>query len=52
MSVFESNAAAEQSLAGQSSNTVSALGMLDSRDVSAAGDANAILSGSIANTVP
>ncbi len=52
MSVFESTVAAEQSLAGQSSNTVSALGMLESTGVTAAGDANAILTGSIANTVP
>jgi hypothetical protein len=50
--VFQSNVAAEQSLAGQSSNTVSALGMLDSRGVTATGNANAVLSGSIANTVP
>jgi hypothetical protein len=51
-SVFESSVAAEQSLAGQSSNTISALGMLDSADVSAAGNANAALTGTIANTVP
>jgi hypothetical protein len=51
-SVFESTVAAEQSLAGQSSNTVNALGMLDSSGVSAVGNANAIVSGSIGNTVP
>ena len=51
-SVFDSTVAAEQSLAGQSSNTVSALGMLGSSGVSATGNANAVLSGSIANTVP
>ena len=51
-SVFESSVAAEQSLAGQSSNSVSALGMLGSSGVSATGNANAVLSGSIANTVP
>jgi hypothetical protein len=52
MSVFESSVAAEQSLAGQSSNSVNALGMLGSADVSAAGNANAALTGSIGNTVP
>ncbi len=51
-SVFESSVAAEQSLAGQSSNTISALGMLDSAGVAATGNANAALSGAIANTVP
>ncbi len=52
MSVFESNAAAEQGLAGQSSNTVNALGMLDSAGVSATGNANTIVSGTLSNTVP
>ena len=52
MSVFESNAAAEQSLTSGASNSVNALGMLNSTDVTAAGNANAIVSGSIANTVP
>ena len=52
MSVFESNVAAEQSLAGASSNSVSALGMLDSSGVTASGNANAMLSGSVANSVP
>jgi hypothetical protein len=51
-SVFDSTVAAEQSLAGQSSNTVSALGMLDSTGVTAMGNANAVLTGSIGNTVP
>jgi hypothetical protein len=51
-SVFESTVAAEQSLAGQSSNTVSALGLLGSTGVTAAGNANAVLTGSIGNTVP
>ena len=51
-SVSNSTMAAEQSLAGQSSNTVNALGMLDSSGVTASGNANAMLSGSIANTVP
>ena len=51
-SVFESSVAAEQSLAGQSSNTVSALGMLGSTGVAATGNANAVLTGSIGNTVP
>jgi hypothetical protein len=52
MDVFESSVAAEQSLAGQSSNTVSALGMLGSTGVAATGNANAVLTGSIGNTVP
>jgi hypothetical protein len=52
MSVFESNVAAEQSLAGQSSNTVNALGLLGSSGVSATGNANAMVSGTLANTVP
>jgi hypothetical protein len=52
MSVFESSVAAEQGLAGQSSNTVNALGLLGSEAVTAAGNANAVLSGSIANSVP
>jgi hypothetical protein len=51
-SVFESSVAAEQGLAGQSSNTVNALGMLGSSGVAATGNANAVLSGSIANSVP
>ncbi len=52
MSVFESTVTAEQGLAGQSSNTVNALGMLDSAGVTATGNANALLTGSIDNTVP
>ena len=52
MDVFESSVAAEQSLAGQSSNSVNALGMLDSSGVTATGNANAVLTGSIGNTVP
>jgi hypothetical protein len=51
-SVFDSTVTAEQGLAGQSSNTVSALGMLDSAGVTATGNANAVLTGSIANSVP
>jgi hypothetical protein len=51
-SVSNSTMAAEQSLAGVSSNTVSALGMLDSSGVTATGNANAVLTGSIANSVP
>jgi hypothetical protein len=51
-SVFESSVAAQQGLAGQSSNTVNALGMLGAEGVSATGNANAMLSGSIANSVP
>ena len=51
-SVSNSTMTAEQSLAGQSSNTVSALGMLDSSGVTATGNANAVLTGTIANTVP
>jgi hypothetical protein len=50
--ISNSTMAAEQSLAGQSSNTVSALGMLDSRGVTATGNATTMLSGSVDNTVP
>jgi hypothetical protein len=52
VSTFTSNATATQNLAGQSSNTVNALGLLGSTGVSAAGNANSILTGTIANTVP
>ena len=51
-SVSNSTMTAEQSLAGQSSNTVNALGMLDSAGVTASGNANAVLTGSIGSTVP
>ncbi len=51
-SVFNSNASATQTLGGQSSNTVNALGLLGSTGVSAMGNANAIVTGTIANTVP
>jgi hypothetical protein len=51
-SVSNSTMAAEQGLAGVSSNTVNALGMLDSTGVTATGNANAVLTGSIANGVP
>jgi hypothetical protein len=51
-SVSNSTMTAEQSLAGQSSNTVNALGMLDSAGVTATGNANAVLTGTIANSVP
>ena len=49
---FNSDATATQELAGQSSNTVNALGMLGSSGVSATGNANAVLTGSISNAVP
>ena len=49
---FTSDATAAQDLAGQSSNTLNALGLLNSTNVTATGDANAIVSGSITNTVP
>jgi hypothetical protein len=52
VSTFTSNATATQNLAGQSSNTVNALGMLGSTGVSATGNANSVLTGTIANTVP
>ncbi|HEX6015469.1 MAG TPA: hypothetical protein VFY87_27450 [Geminicoccaceae bacterium] len=52
VSTFTSNATATQNLAGQSSNTVNALGLLGSTGVSATGNANAVLTGTIANTVP
>jgi hypothetical protein len=51
-SVFDSSVAAEQGLAAESSNMVNALGMLDSSGVSATGNANSVLTGTIANTVP
>ena len=51
-STFNSEVTAAQDLAGQSSNTVNALGMLGSSGVTATGNANAVLSGSIANSVP
>jgi hypothetical protein len=51
-SVFNSEATALQELNGQSSNTVNALGMLGSSGVTATGNANAVLTGSIGNTVP
>jgi hypothetical protein len=47
-----STMAAEQSLAGRLSNTVHVPGLLGLQGVAVAGDANAIVSGSIANTVP
>jgi hypothetical protein len=51
-SVSNSTMAAEQSLAGVSSNTVSALGMLDSSGVTATGNANTVLTGTVDNIVP
>jgi hypothetical protein len=51
-SVFNSDATAAQDLAAESTNSVSALGMLDSRGVTAAGDANALLTGTVDNIVP
>jgi hypothetical protein len=51
-SITSSTMAAEQSLAGQSSNTVNALGLLGSSGVSATGNANAMVTGTLANTVP
>lgn len=52
VSTFESNASATQSLGGQASNTVNALGMLGSSGVSATGNANALMTGTITNAVP
>jgi hypothetical protein len=51
-STFNSDATAAQGLAAESTNSVNALGMLGSSGVSAVGNANAVLTGSIANTVP
>ena len=51
-SVSNSTMAAEQSLAAGSTNSVNALGMLGSSGVTATGNANAVLTGSIGNTVP
>ena len=51
-SVFNSDATAAQDLAAESTNTVSALGMLDSRGVTASGNASAVLTGTVDNIVP
>lgn len=52
VSTFESNTSAMQSLSGQSSNTVSALGMLGASGVSATGNANALVTGTSTNNTP
>jgi hypothetical protein len=51
-STFNSAATAAQDLTAESTNSINALGMRDSRGVTATGNANTMLSGSIANTVP
>jgi hypothetical protein len=51
-SVFKSDATAAQDLAAESTNSVNGMGMLGSTDVSATGNANAVLTGTIANSVP
>ncbi len=51
-SVFNSDATAAQNLAAESTNSVSALGMLDSRGMTASGNANAVLTGTVDNIVP
>jgi hypothetical protein len=51
-STFNSDATAAQDLAGQSSNTINALGMLGSSGVTATGNANAVLTGTVDNIVP
>jgi hypothetical protein len=51
-SMSNSVTTAAQDLAAGSTNSVNALGMLDSTGVTAAGNANAVLTGSIGNTVP
>ena len=51
-STFNSDAMAAQDLAAGSTNSVSALGMLGSANVSATGNANAVLTGTVDNIVP
>ena len=51
-SVSESAATAAQDLAAESINSVNALGMLESTGVTATGDANAVLTGTVDNIVP
>ena len=51
-SVFNSDATAAQNLAAESVNSVNALGMLDSTGVTASGNANTVLTGTVDNTVP
>ncbi len=51
-SVFNSDVTAAQNLAAESINSVNALGMLESTGVTATGDANAVLTGTVDNIVP
>ena len=51
-SVFNSDATAAQNLAAESTNTVSALGLLGSSGVTALGNANTVLTGTVDNIVP
>jgi hypothetical protein len=51
-SVFNSDATAAQNLAAESVNSVNALGMLDSTGVTASGNANTVLTGTVDNIVP
>jgi hypothetical protein len=51
-SVFNSDATAAQNLAAESVNSVNALGMLDSTGVTASGNANTVLTGTVNNIVP
>ena len=50
--VFSSDATAAQNLAAESVNSVNALGMLESTGVTASGNANAVLTGTVDNIVP
>ena len=51
-STFNSDATATQNLTAGSTNSVSALGMLESTGVTATGNANALLTGTVENIVP
>ena len=51
-SVFNSDATATQNLAAESINSVNALGMLESTGVTATGNANTVLTGTVDNIVP
>ena len=51
-SVSNSDATAAQNLAAESVNSVNALGMLESTGVTATGNANTVLTGTVDNIVP
>ena len=51
-STFNSDATATQNLTAGSTNSVNALGLLESTGVTATGNANAVLTGTVDNIVP